>query len=136
MGFLDGLNRFGDRADLIQLDQDTVAATLANRTPSGSGRYLKTRVRLVAATSGETPLLYDLTVGTAGYLPQTTMPLWYVSAGEDINGNWPDIIQLKGAFCRSLDSFPAQPTLPRRDADGTRSARRRPVAHRPRGRPR
>jgi hypothetical protein len=31
MGFLDGLDRFGERADLIQLDQDAVTTALANR---------------------------------------------------------------------------------------------------------
>ncbi|MGH7946709.1 MAG: LamG-like jellyroll fold domain-containing protein, partial [Opitutaceae bacterium] len=64
----------------------------------------------MSSTTGETPVLHDLTVGTAGYLPPTTPPMWYVSAGEDINGNWPDVIQLKGAFCRSLHPFPTQPT--------------------------
>ena len=33
MGLLDGLDRLGERADLVQLDQDAVAAVLANRPP-------------------------------------------------------------------------------------------------------
>ena len=58
---------------------------------SGTGRYLKTRVRLVSATTGEPSILHDLTVGTTGYAAPTSTPQWYVTAGEDINGNWPDV---------------------------------------------
>jgi RHS repeat-associated protein len=85
--------------------------TLSNRTPSGTGRYLRTRVRLISSATGETPILHDLTVGTAGYSPPASPIVWYASAGEDISGNWPDVIQLKGAFCHSLHAFPATPTF-------------------------
>ncbi|MBX3738731.1 MAG: tandem-95 repeat protein, partial [Candidatus Didemnitutus sp.] len=82
----------------------------ANPTPSGAGRYLKLRSRLVSASTGEPPVLYSVTVGTAGYAAPTIAPSWTVSAGADIEGNWPDSIQLKGAFCHSAHDFPTAPT--------------------------
>ena len=84
--------------------------TLVSPVPTGSGRFLKTRVRLVSATTGETPALHDLTVGTTGYTPPPTVPVWFVSAGDDIAGNWPDRIQLKGAFMHSAHEFTTSPT--------------------------
>ncbi len=84
--------------------------TFSQSTPSGAGRFLKVRTRLVSATTGESPVLRDLTVGTAGYTPPTIPYFWDVSAGADIAGNWPDAIQLKGAFQHSPHDFLTQPT--------------------------
>ncbi|MBI2513200.1 MAG: tandem-95 repeat protein, partial [Opitutae bacterium] len=84
--------------------------TYANATPSGTGRFLKLRARLVSATTGEPPVLYSVTVGTAGYTPPAIAPSWSVNAGADIEGNWPDTIQLKAAFCHSAHDFPVAPT--------------------------
>jgi hypothetical protein len=84
--------------------------TLESPVPAGTGRYLRGRVTLTPATTSEAPVLHDLSVGTQSYNTPSVSRRWYVSAGADIAGNWPDEIQLKGATWRSAHAFPSQPT--------------------------
>ncbi len=83
--------------------------TYGHSTPTGAGRYLKVRSRLVSAKTGESPVLYDLSVGTEGYTPPPVPSYWSVTAGEDIKGNWPDKVQLKGAFQHTVHDFSVEP---------------------------
>jgi RHS repeat-associated protein len=70
--------------------------------PSGTGRFITIRVDFEPAENGGTsPILQDLTVGTAGYASPPVAHGWSVTAGNDINANWPDPIVLHGAICRS-----------------------------------
>ncbi len=68
-------------------------------SPSGKGRFIRVRSSLEAADSGESPVLKDLTVGTLGYDAPEPLTNWRVDAGPDIDGHWPDPIQMKGALC-------------------------------------
>jgi RHS repeat-associated protein len=70
--------------------------------PSGTGRFITVRVDFEPAENGGTsPILQDITVGTQGYVPPAVAHGWSVTAGNDINANWPDPIVLHGAICRS-----------------------------------
>ncbi|MEM7790578.1 MAG: Ig-like domain-containing protein, partial [Verrucomicrobiota bacterium] len=73
-------------------------------SPSGTGRFIRVRSTFIAADSGESPILKDLTVGTLGYDSPASDTNWFVDAGPDIDAHWPDPIQMKGALC-STQSF-------------------------------
>jgi RHS repeat-associated protein len=76
--------------------------TPENSVPSGNGRFITIRVDFEPSENGGvSPILQDLTVGTSGYVPPPVAHGWSVTAGEDINANWPDPLVLRGAVCRS-----------------------------------
>ena len=65
-----------------------------------NGRYLKISVSFRRATTGESPVLYDLSVGTDGYTPPAlanTPPV--VNAGADIQTALFVPVKLKGSAC-------------------------------------
>jgi RHS repeat-associated protein len=81
--------------------------TVANGAdPSvANGRYLKVSVNFKRASSGESPVLYDLSVGTRGYelpVPANTGPSAF--AGADQTTTLPDAARLSGTACD--DGFP------------------------------
>lgn len=83
------------------------AETVANGAdPSvANGRYLKVSVSFKRASSGESPVLYDLSVGTAGYtLPFVTNAAPTAFAGSDRTVTLPDAAKLGGSACD--DGFP------------------------------
>jgi RHS repeat-associated protein len=64
------------------------------------GRYLKVSVTFRRAGSGESPFLYDLTVGTKGYnLPAAGNPPPTVDAGPDQTVTMPNAANLVGNAC-------------------------------------
>jgi RHS repeat-associated protein len=70
-----------------------------------NGRFLKITVNFKRATSGESPILYDLSVGTSGFtlpVPLNTAPTAF--AGADQTVTLPDAAKLSGAACD--DGFP------------------------------
>ena len=75
--------------------------TLDNRTPSGLGRYLKAEVLFIPGSEGLSPVLYDLTVGTAGYADPPFSDAWSLSAGEEKEIEWPSAGRLQGEICHS-----------------------------------
>lgn len=64
------------------------------------GRYLRISVLFRRATTGESPILYDLSVGTEGYAPppQTNTPPT-VDAGTDLSTALFVPVKLKGTAC-------------------------------------
>ena len=75
-----------------------------------NGRYLRIIVSFKRAASGETPVLYDLSVGTSGF----TLPLVQnegptVSVGGDQTVTLPDVAKLTGVSCD--DGFPRGSSL-------------------------
>src|SRR5258705_1352410 len=88
------------------------AETVANGAdPSvANGRYLKINVSFKRAASGESPVLYDLSVGTSGYtLPVVPNAGPSVFAGSDLTVTLPDAAKLQGTSCD--DGFPRSSTL-------------------------
>lgn len=79
--------------------------------PGVRGRYLKVEADFVPAPSGEGPVLYDLTVGTAGYVYTPATQAWTISAGADIEALWPDAVLLKGAIGRSPHTNSINPSV-------------------------
>ncbi|MGH7186723.1 MAG: putative Ig domain-containing protein, partial [Pseudomonadota bacterium] len=70
-----------------------------------NGRYLRISVLFRRATTGESPILYDLSVGTEGYaLPAQTNTPPVVDAGADQLNAIPIPAKLKGSVCD--DSLP------------------------------
>lgn len=70
-----------------------------------NGRYLKVSVSFKRASSGESPVLYDLSVGTHGYqLPFPTNAAPTAFAGADQTMTLPDAAKLNGTACD--DGFP------------------------------
>jgi RHS repeat-associated protein len=70
-----------------------------------NGRYLKVNVGFKRASSGESPVLYDLSVGTSGYvLPPATNTAPTAFAGADQTMTLPDAAKLNGLACD--DGFP------------------------------
>ncbi len=70
-----------------------------------NGRYLRVTVSFKRASSGESPVLYDLSVGTAGYtLPDAPNTAPTAFAGADQTMTLPDAAKLNGAACD--DGFP------------------------------
>src|SRR5215212_915985 len=70
-----------------------------------NGRFLRINVSFKRSASGETPVLYDLSVGTSGYtLPVVTNEAPSVLAGSDQTVTRPDAAKLSGTSCD--DGFP------------------------------
>jgi RHS repeat-associated protein len=83
------------------------AAAVANGADPvvANGRYIKVSVAFKRASSGESPVLHDLSVGTVGYTlptPQNAAPAAF--AGPDQTTTLPDAARLSGAACD--DGFP------------------------------
>jgi RHS repeat-associated protein len=75
-----------------------------------NGRYLRINVAFKRAASGESPVLYDLSVGTSGYtLPVVPNAGPSVFAGSDLTVTLPDAAKLRGVSCD--DGFPRGSTL-------------------------
>ncbi|HEY9284585.1 MAG TPA: RHS repeat-associated core domain-containing protein [Pyrinomonadaceae bacterium] len=71
-----------------------------------NGRYLKISVSFRRAASGESPVLYDLSVGTQGFtLPEQPNSAPSVNAGKDQTLAFPEPATLHGFVCD--DSLPA-----------------------------
>jgi RHS repeat-associated protein len=71
-----------------------------------NGRYLKINVSFRRATSGESPVLYDLSVGTQGFtLPAQVNSAPNVNAGADQTIAFPATATLHGSVCD--DALPA-----------------------------
>ena len=70
-----------------------------------NGRYLKVSVAFKRASSGESPVLQDLSVGTVGYtLPTPANEAPTAFAGPDQTTTLPDAARLSGTACD--DGFP------------------------------
>lgn len=70
-----------------------------------NGRYLKVNVAFKRASSGESPVLQDLSVGTVGYaLPTSQNAAPTAFAGPDQTTTLPDAAKLNGVACD--DSMP------------------------------
>ncbi|HEV3470216.1 MAG TPA: RHS repeat-associated core domain-containing protein [Pyrinomonadaceae bacterium] len=77
-------------------------AEVSNGAPFSvpAGRYLKVSVTFKRASSGESPFLYDLTVGTKGYqLAAADNPPPAVDAGPDQTATMPNPANLAGSAC-------------------------------------
>ena len=75
-----------------------------------NGRYLKINVQFQRATSGESPILYDLTVGTQGFtLPASVNAPPEVNAGPDQTVSISKPATLNGTACD--DSLPGGSSL-------------------------
>lgn len=75
-----------------------------------NGRYLKISVLFRRATTGESPILYDLSVGTDGYTPPAqTNAAPTVNAGADLTTAILVPVKLKGSACD--DGLPNGGTL-------------------------
>ncbi|HEY1172625.1 MAG TPA: putative Ig domain-containing protein, partial [Verrucomicrobiae bacterium] len=79
--------------------------------PTVRSRYLKVEAEFIPASSGEGPVLYDLTVGTAGYVYTPAVQAWAASAGADIHALWPDPVLMKGAIGRSPHTNAINPSV-------------------------
>jgi RHS repeat-associated protein len=70
-----------------------------------NGRFLRINVSFKRSASGETPILYDLSVGTNGYtLPVVPNEAPSAFAGNDSTVTLPDVAKLSGISCD--DGFP------------------------------
>ncbi|HEX7152060.1 MAG TPA: RHS repeat-associated core domain-containing protein [Thermoanaerobaculia bacterium] len=70
-----------------------------------NGRYLRVTVNFKRASSGESPVLYDLSVGTSGYaLPAAANTAPTALAGSDLTMTLPEAVKLGGSACD--DGFP------------------------------
>ncbi|HEY9248932.1 MAG TPA: Ig-like domain-containing protein, partial [Rariglobus sp.] len=78
--------------------------------PAGTGRHVRGRVTFVPSEVGDSPVLLDLTVGTAGYRVPVIPNRWLVRAGEDQSATWPDKVQLKGASWHSAHAWTGTPS--------------------------
>jgi RHS repeat-associated protein len=68
--------------------------------PVPAGRYLKLQVVLKRSSAGESPVLYDLSVGTIGYAPASAVNhAPSISAGNAQDIAWPATAQLQGSVC-------------------------------------
>ncbi len=85
--------------------------TLETSQPNNTGRYLKVVVNFVPATSGESPTLQDLNIGTVGWPVPTAVPQWQITAGDDISAFWPDAVPLKGVIWRSPHNIAVNPAI-------------------------
>ncbi|HKG80759.1 MAG TPA: RHS repeat-associated core domain-containing protein [Pyrinomonadaceae bacterium] len=75
-----------------------------------NGRFLRIVVNFKRSASGETPVLYDLSVGTSGFtLPVVANEPPTVSAGNDSTITLPDVAKLSGISCD--DGFPRGSSL-------------------------
>ncbi len=78
---------------------DPELLTLLNPNVTTEGRFIQVTVDFHRATTGESPTLRALTVGTIGYDAAAPSPAWHITAGPDITANWPDTYALRGAIC-------------------------------------
>ena len=75
-----------------------------------NGRFLRINVAFKRSASGETPVLYDLSVGTSGFtLPVVANEPPTVTAGNDQTVTLPDVAKLSGTSCD--DGFPRGSSL-------------------------
>ena len=75
-----------------------------------NGRFLRVSVTFKRSASGETPVLYDLSIGTSGFtLPVVPNEPPTVSAGNDQTVTLPDVAKLSGTSCD--DGFPRGSSL-------------------------
>ncbi|HEX6284928.1 MAG TPA: Ig-like domain-containing protein, partial [Pyrinomonadaceae bacterium] len=75
-----------------------------------NGRFLRITVSFKRASSGESPVLFDLSVGTSGFtLPVLPNEAPTVSAGGDQTVTLPDVAKLSGVSCD--DGFPRGSSL-------------------------
>ncbi|MES2570990.1 MAG: LamG-like jellyroll fold domain-containing protein, partial [Verrucomicrobiota bacterium] len=75
------------------------------------GRYLQIEVLMQRSSNGESPTLYDLSVGTLGYAPPMAAnepPT--VFAGQDQDIEWPAAAALSGSICDDALPFGAART--------------------------
>ncbi len=100
----------------VASSQDGLTFGPAETVPNGAdpsvanGRYLRINVSFKRAASGESPVLYDLSVGTSGYtLPVVPNASPSVFAGSDLTVTLPDAAKLRGVSCD--DGFPRGSTL-------------------------
>jgi RHS repeat-associated protein/uncharacterized repeat protein (TIGR01451 family) len=77
-----------------------VAAANGENLTVPKGRYLKVAVNFKRASSGESPFLYDLTVGTKGFtLPLNSNAPPNIDAGPDQTATMPNSANLIGSVC-------------------------------------
>jgi RHS repeat-associated protein len=75
-----------------------------------NGRFLRVNVSFKRSASGETPILYDLSVGTSGYtLPVFPNEAPTALAGSDQTVTLPDVAKLSATACD--DGFPRGSSL-------------------------
>jgi len=75
-----------------------------------NGRYLRVNVSFRRSTSGESPVLYDFSVGTQGFaLPAQINAAPDVNAGADQTIAFPETATLHGSVCD--DALPAETAL-------------------------
>jgi hypothetical protein len=75
-----------------------------------NGRFLRINVNFKRSASGETPVLYDFSVGTSGFtLPVVANEAPTVAAGNDQTVTLPDVAKLSGVSCD--DGFPRGSSL-------------------------
>ncbi|HEY2961613.1 MAG TPA: RHS repeat-associated core domain-containing protein [Pyrinomonadaceae bacterium] len=75
-----------------------------------NGRFLRIIVNFKRSATGETPVLYDLSVGTSGFtLPVVQNEPPTASAGADQTVTLPDVAKLRGTTCD--DGFPRGSSL-------------------------
>ncbi|MBI5479323.1 MAG: hypothetical protein HY906_10730, partial [Deltaproteobacteria bacterium] len=105
---------FGDGALTVQVGSSTNGTTFSPLTTVTSGqpfsvpagRYLQVNVRLRRSSTGESPILYDLTLGTLDYqLPATVNQPPVVDAGPDRTTTLPNAFRLTGSV--RDDALPA-----------------------------
>src|SRR6185369_5740547 len=103
----------GDASLTVSVASSTNGATFgaAQTVTNGAdptvanGRFLRITVSFKRAASGETPVLYDLSVGTSGFtLPEVANVGPTVTAGNDQTVTMPDPAKLSGISCD--DGFP------------------------------
>ena len=100
----------------VASSQDGTTFSPAETVTSGAdpsvpnGRYLKINVSFRRAASGESPVLYDLSVGTQGFtLPTSTNVAPEVDAGQDQTITLPNAATLNGSACD--DALPSGNSL-------------------------
>jgi RHS repeat-associated protein len=108
----------GDASLIVSVSSSTNGTTFGpsqtvtnGADPSvANGRFLRIVVNFKRSSSGETPVLYDLSVGTSGFtLPVVPNEPPSVSAGNDQTVTLPDVAKLSGVSCD--DGFPRGSSL-------------------------
>jgi RHS repeat-associated protein len=108
----------GDASIIVSVASSTNGTTFgpAQTVTNGAdptvanGRFLRINVAFKRASSGETPVLYDLSVGTSGFtLPDVPNEGPSASAGNDQTVTMPDPAKLSGISCD--DGFPRGSSL-------------------------
>jgi RHS repeat-associated protein len=78
--------------------------TLAEPAISLVGRHIAVEIAFHRASSGESPVLHELALATAGFATALIEPEWEVTAGPPLQGTWPDTYALRGGLC--TNGFP------------------------------